>query len=214
MAVQLPPKSKLIGQIHLLNRGDETLTLAPTIELEPLAEADVTTKLNGISMEFHPLSLPPRKQSRFSVDCDLAPLHQQNLGTDPDFKIYYTLAHYHEWGTRLLLEAVSPTGTASTIYTTQNSVGDALGGILSPPFDMTGKTRLRLTCEYYNNTDGMIYYGNGGGEMCVFLAFSDSPRLWGGGVLDKTPEPTSGVDDGGVMSFTRPCQLFSIDGVR
>jgi hypothetical protein len=55
----------------------------------------------------------------------------------------------------------------------------------------------------------MIYYGNAGGEMCVFLAFSDSPWLFGGGVLDETPDPASGVDEGGVTSYTRKCQIFT-----
>jgi hypothetical protein len=209
LAIKLPPKTKLVAQLHLLNRGDETLNLTPTITVRMLDEAEVTQLLAGISMEYHPLSLPARKRSRFSVDCDFAPLYQTNAARDPDFRIYYTLAHYHQWGTRMLLEAVDPDGSASTIYTTQSSVGDALGGTLDPAFDMTGYTRLRLTCDYYNDTDAMIYYGNGDGEMCVFLAFSDSPWLFGGGVLDKTPDPASGVDDGGVMSYTRKCQLFT-----
>ena len=209
MAIPLRPRTKLIAQVHLLNRSDEALVITPNIAITKIPEAEVATKLAGISMEFHPLSLPPRKQSRFTVDCDLAPLHQMNLARDPDFNVYYTLAHYHQYGTRMLLEALTPSGAASTMYTTTNSIGDALGGPLTPPFAMPGNTRLRLTCEYYNNTDAYIYYGNGDGEMCVFLAFSDSAWLWGGGVLDETPDPMSGVDQGGVMTFTRNCQLFT-----
>jgi len=209
MAIPLPPKTKLVAQIHLLNRSDETLTLTPKIEIKTLIEAEVTKRLAGISMEYHPLSLPPRKQSRFTVDCDLGPLEDANRNRTLDFNVYYTLAHYHQYGTKMVLEAVKPDDTATTIYTTSNSIGDALGGVLTPPFSMTGNTRLRLTCEYNNNTDAMIWYGNGDGEMCVFLAFSDSPWLWGGGVLDSTPDPQSGVDQGGVMSFTRQCQLFT-----
>jgi len=209
MAIPLPPNTKLVAQVHLLNRSDEPLTLTPKIALTTLTEAQVTKRLAGISMEFHPLSLPPRKQSRFTVDCDLGPYEDASKNRALDFKIYYTLAHYHQYGTRMLLEATTPEGAATTIYTTSNSIGDALGGPLQPPFAMTGSTHLRLTCEYYNNTDSMIYYGNGDGEMCVFLAFSDSAWLWGGGVLDPTPDPLSGVDQGGVMSFTRNCMLFT-----
>ena len=209
MAIPLPPKTKLIGQIHLLNRSDEDLVIRPTLKVTPIPETEVTKKLAGISMEFHPLSLPPRKQSRFTVDCDLAPYVDLEKNRDLEFNIYYTLAHYHQYGTRMLLEAITPNDTASTVYTTTGTIGDALGGPLSPPFSMTGNSRLRLTCEYYNNTDAMIYYGNGDGEMCVFLAFSDSPWLWGGGVLDETPDPTSGVDQGGVMTFTRNCSIFT-----
>jgi hypothetical protein len=206
MVIPLPVKTKLVGQIHLLNRSDEALEIKPTLGLTLLPEAQVTKRLAGISMEFHPLSLPPRKQSRFTVDCDLNSVPIQH---PLDFNIYYTLAHYHQYGTRMLLEAVKTDDTATTIYTTTSAIGDALGGPLQPPFNMTGYSRLRLTCEYYNNTDAMIWYGNGDGEMCVFLAFSDSPWLWGGGVLDETPDPAAGVDEGGVMSFTRNCSLFT-----
>ncbi len=209
MAIPLNPNTKLIAQIHLLNRSDEDLVIKPTIKVTTIPEAEVTTRLAGISMEFHPLSLPPRKQSRFTVDCDLEPYRDATKNRDLDFNIYYTLAHYHQYGTKMLLEGVKADDTATTIYTTSGAIGDALGGPLEPPFNMTGYSRLRLTCEYYNNTDAMIWYGNGDGEMCVFLAFSDSPWLWGGGVLDETPDPTSGVDQGGVMSFTRNCQIFT-----
>ena len=73
MAIPLNPKTKLIAQIHLLNRSDEDLVIKPNIKITTIPEAEVTTRLAGISMEFHPLSLPPRKQSRFTVDCDLEP---------------------------------------------------------------------------------------------------------------------------------------------
>ena len=212
MAVRIPANHKLVAQIHLLNRGDEPLAITPTIGIKTLQEANVETVLSGVSMEFHPLSLPPRMQSRFSVECDLAPFRDMPLQPRSlDFNIYYTLAHYHEWGTRMLLEAVKADGTAATIYTTQAAIGDSLGGILTPPFDFDGYERLRLTCEYYNNTDSMIFYGNGDGEMCVFLAFSDSPYMWGGGALDTQADPSSGVNQGGVMSYTRGCQLYSLE---
>lgn len=209
MAIKLPEHTKLVAQIHLLNRSDETLSLTPSITLTTLHEAEVTQLLAGISMEYHPLSLPPHMQSRFSVDCDIGSLYEMNLGKQPDFNIYYTLAHYHQYGTKMTLEGVTPQDASTMIYTTSGAVGDALGGPLAPAFNMTGNSRLRLTCEYYNSTDNTIWYGNGDGEMCVFLAFSDSPWMFGGGVLDTTPAPDSGVNENGVMSFTRNCQVFT-----
>jgi len=215
LAIKLPPKSKLVSQIHLFNRGDDTLQVAPTIAITPLDPKDVTTTLAGVSFEYHPLSLPPRMQSRFSVDCDIAELHQMNLGTEPNFHLFYALAHYHAMGTQLSFEALTADGRATTIYSTQGKVGDALGGRLDPPFDMTGYTRMRLTCDYYNNTDATVYYGNGAGEMCVFLAFSDSPRNWAGGSLDMdNPDPSLGIDVGGVMTYTRSCQVFTTDAMH
>jgi hypothetical protein len=209
MAIPLPPNTKLIAQVHLLNRSDESLAIKPSITLRQLPESQVTRPLAGISMSYHPLSLPPRKRSRFTADCDLEPYRDATKDRDLNFNIYYTLAHYHQYGTRMVLEAAKPDDTLATIYTTSNSIGDALGGPLAPAFDMTGYSRLRLTCEYYNNTDSLLYWGTGDGEMCVFLAFSDSRWLWGGGVLDEAPDLASGVDDGGVISFTRNCTIYT-----
>ena len=213
VALKLPPKSKLVAQIHLLNTGDEPLTLEPTIAFTPMAAADVTNEMHSLTFEYHTLALPPRRQSRFTVDCEIAPRHLEAFGREPDFKIYYALAHYHEWATGLTFEAVRADGTAATIYSTENNVGDTLGGTIDPPFDMTGFTRVRLGCDYYNNTDGTIYYGNGLGEMCIFNAFTDSLHTWGGGALDNG-DPGQPTDVNGVMSFTRNCQVYSVDGTR
>lgn len=213
VALKLPPRSKLVAQLHLLNNGDEALKLSPSIGYTPIPEADVTTNLASVTFEYHTLGLPPRKRSRFTVECDLAPRHRELFDRDPDFKIYYALAHYHEWGTALRIEAVADDGAAATIYSTQNSVGDTLGGMIDPAFDMTGYTKLRLTCEYYNNTDRTIYYGNGGGEMCIFNAFSDSTYMWAGGALDNG-NPGTPTDVDGFATFTRGCQVFAIDSER
>ena len=42
------------------------------------------------------------------------------FGREPDFKIYYALAHYHELGTGLTSRRSSPTARPPSIYTTEN----------------------------------------------------------------------------------------------
>lgn len=212
VALEVPAHSKIVANIHLLNTGDEDLHLTPTMKITPIAEAEATTLMASVTFEYHPLGLPPNKQSRFTVECDLSERAEQ-LAQKPDFKIYYALAHYHEWGTEMTIEAVKPTGEAATIYTTKNQVGDVLGGMIDPQFSMAGYTKLRLTCGYFNNTAQTIYYGNGLGEMCIFNAFSDSPYAWAGGALDEG-DPGTGTDVDGVMSFSRGCQVYAIDASR
>jgi hypothetical protein len=207
----LPPRSRVVAQLHLLNNNDEDLTLKPTIGYRTISEAEVTTRLQAIAFEYHPLGLPPRKQSRFTMECDLASKYQELLMRNPDFHVYYALAHYHEWATGLTIDAVRPDGTSETIYSTASNVGDVLGGPIEPTFGMDGFTKLRLTCDYYNNTDATIRYGNGGGEMCIFNAFSDSPFTWAGGALDSGPIGTP-VDVGGVATFTQSCAVYGIEG--
>ena len=208
--VKVPAHSKVVAQIHLLNAGDDAVHLAPTIALTPIAEAEVTTVLAGISFEDQALGLPPHAASRFSVECDLDPKHEAIFGTPPNFRIFYALAHYHQLGTGLDLEALKPDGSSVMVYTTRGRVGDALGGPIAPAFDMTGYTKLRMSCDYANTRDTTVGWGNGDQEMCVFLAFSDSPYNWGGGVTsgDAPGDPT---DVAGVMTYSHACSLFAGD---
>ncbi|MEO8700437.1 MAG: hypothetical protein ABI867_10350 [Kofleriaceae bacterium] len=213
VVIKIPPFSKIVTQIHLLNASETPLTVRPNIKITPVAESTVTTTLAGISFQNQALALPANRQSRFTIDCDLAPQHRSLFGRDPDFKIYYALAHYHELGTGLTVEAVRPDGSATTVFTTSTRVGDTLGGPIDPAFDMTGYTRVRFSCEFFNPRPDVVRWGVGDQEMCVFLAFSDSTYNWGGGVND-IEEPQNPVDVGTEMQFTNPCMVLASDASR
>jgi len=219
-AIKIPAGSKLVTTIHLLNATDKPLHLAPTITLTPIAEASVTTRLAGVSFEDHALGLPPNAKSRFELDCDLTPAWQ-NLysfgnvsSTAPDFKLYYALAHYHALGTGMTIEGIRPDNTSTMIFTTANRVGDGLGERLDPLFDMTGYSRIRFSCDYYNNTAATVPWGIGSNEMCVFLAFSDSSYFWGGGAVDENAQAGPPTDVDGVATYTHPCQVYAVDATR
>jgi hypothetical protein len=222
VAIKIPPHSKLVAQLHLLNPTDNVLMLSPTIALTPIPAATVMTVLAGVSFEDHALGLPPMRQSRFTVDCDLTNQWQTLFSTGkvasdhPDFKFYYALAHYHALGTGMTVEAVKPDGTAATIYTTAQHVGDALGGRIDPTFDMSGYSRIRFSCDYTNPTNATVRWGVGNQEMCVFLAFTDATYNWGGGVVSDQP-PGTPTDINGVMTYTVPppgCSVYANDASR
>jgi len=211
VAIKIPAHSKIVAQLHLLNPGDAALRVTPNIKLASIAPAEVATLLSGISFVDHALGLPSKQPSRFSVECDLAPIHQRLYQRDPDFKLYYALAHYHELGTSLSVEAIKPDGTAATVFTTSHRAGETLGGPIAPTFDMTGYTKLRLTCNYFNPREATVGWGVGDQEMCVFLAFSDSLSNWGGGAIDDDPPGDPTIVDNGVMSYTHGCEIYTID---
>jgi hypothetical protein len=213
VAIKVPPHTKIMAQLHLLNASDAALELRPTLRLTTIPKAEVSTVLAGMSFENQALALPARRQSRFVTECDVAKPHQDALGRAPDFHIYYALAHYHELGTGLAIEAVRDDGTASTIFSTEHRIGDSLGGAIDPPFDMTGYAKLRLSCDFYNPRADVVRWGIGDQEMCVFLAFSDSSYLWSGGVL-KRGDPQNETQVGNVLRYSNACTTFAIDGTR
>lgn len=213
VVVRIPPHYKLVAQLHLLNAGEEPLHLTPTIDVTYLKDADVTTRLAGMSFQNAALALPSNMSSRFSVECDLTERHTALLGRLPDFKLYYALAHYHDLGTGLTIEAVKASGDKTTVFTTTTQVGDVMGGPLAPAFDFTGYAKIRMTCDYYNNRGNVVGWGIGDQEMCVFLAFTDSTYNFGGGVLDEDP-PQNQMMVGNTMTYENPCVVFANDADR
>lgn len=208
VVVRIPPQSKIMSQIHLLNSGDTPIHIAPKIQINTIPAPEVATILAGISFENQALALPTNRASRFTTECDIGARYRELYNHDPDFKIYYALAHYHELGTGLTLEAIRPDGTASTIYSTKQAIGDTLGGMLTPAFDMTGYTKIRLSCDYFNPRSQVVKWGIGDQEMCAFLAFSDSPRNWGGGIT-MLEDPQNEMQVGNEMHYSNVCTLFS-----
>jgi len=219
-AIKIPAGSKLVTTIHLLNATDKTLHLTPTITLTPIAESAVVTRLSGVSFEDHALGIPPSSKSRFQLDCDLMPAWQNlydfgNVASPvPDFKIYYALAHYHSLGTGMTIEGLRADNTATTIFTTANRAGDGLGSTIDPLFDMSGYSRIRFSCDYTNSTSATVGWGIGSNEMCVLLAFSDSPYFWAGGAIDENAQAGTPVDVDGVPTYTHPCKVYTVDATR
>jgi hypothetical protein len=168
-----------------------------------------------MAFEDHALGLPPGKASKFSVECDLSPTwtNLYNLGQvdspAPSFSIYYALAHYHKLGTGMTVEAIKPDGTATTIYAVDQSIGDSLGQTIDPAFDMNGYSRIRFACDYTNGTDQTIGWGLGDAEMCVFLAFSDSTYLWGGGAINDGDQPGEAMLVDNVMTYSHACDIVT-----
>jgi hypothetical protein len=207
--IVIPAHSKIVGTIHLLNTSDGVLSPHPYMTLTREGADQVTTKLAAMSFENQSIALPPMMQSSFTVDCDLAAADQPPPTPNwpaPDFHVYYALAHYHQFGTGMQIEALREDDQTSTmLFQTSASIGDSLGAQLEPTFEFTGYNHLRFTCDYYNSTGSTITWGEDvDSEMCVFLAFTDSPMNWGGGVANEEP-PGPGTMNGDTMTFSRPC---------
>ena len=217
-AVKIPAHWKIVAQIHLLNPSDNVLNLSPKISLVPIPPAEVTTALAAVSLENNALGLPPNAQSSFTTDCDLMPAWSalysagQVASPTPNFKFYYAMAHYHALGTGMQIAALQADDTTSSmIFQTTAPIGGALGAQLDPLFDMTGFTHIRFTCDYYNTTANTVMYGNGGSEMCVFLAFTDAAYKFGGGetIVEPPQAPPTVVNN--VSEFTSSCSVYSGD---
>jgi len=201
-ATVVPPHARILAGTHLLNIGDEMVSLSLKLTITPIASP--SKLLTPTSFVNESIALPPQRTSHFTMDCDMDKAHRNVAGKPPTFSFYYALAHYHELGRGLSIEGVRGDGTVATIFSTENSVGDALGGMIDPPFSLDGYPTLRFTCIFDNPRTSTVTWGTGNGEMCTFLAWTDSEYTWAGGVI-KTDEVPTITDYGNYIEYAYPC---------
>jgi len=172
--LEIPPRHKIVGGVHLVNISAGALETALHFDIETVPEDEVKVRLRPIAFTNTELDIEPQAESRYAMTCDLEPQFQNVLGRAPDYNIYYVLAHYHEWGNYFRLSFVDDLAADRTIFELEGSIGQPLGITLDPPIHSQGAGRLRVECGYINNTDRRLTYGLAGKEMCVFLAYSDA----------------------------------------
>ncbi|KPK53197.1 MAG: hypothetical protein AMJ63_07240 [Myxococcales bacterium SG8_38_1] len=181
-ALEIPPHSVIVGSTHLLNISPGPLETAMTMEVELADREDVDIRLTPFSFAISRLQIPPQvdgvpTESRTSMECDLSDAFKKHLNKDEvDYSVYYVLGHYHQWGNYFNLSFVHDDGTQDTIFEIKNTIGEPIGSIIDPPMNNNGATKLRSECGFINNTDETLTRGLQYGEMCDFLAYTESSR--------------------------------------
>ena len=200
-AVKIPAHSRIVGGIHLVNASSSAIDTAITLTLDFIPESQATTRLQPMSLAYTPLDLEPHALTEAYGDCTPAG------GATLDFKIYYVLPHYHYYGTGMhVAMSGGPLGNVD-VFDGTSPIGEPWGKTYDPPLDVTGSNLLHFACDYDNVTDNPLYWGNGGGEMCVLLAFTDSPYKWAGGVLNNGAFTGT---NGAMQLESGPCILYSL----
>ena len=204
VVIPIAPRSRIVANVHLLNTSGDDLDAQIHLGLNAIDDAQVVTKLSGLMLQNETLAIPPMSRSAFRSACEMNDKHIDAIGSEIDFNIYYVLPHYHTLGVGMTLEAVGDDGFVS-IFDGLGVVGDPWGVTLDQPFSMKGYTGLRYSCHYDNPRDDVVGWGIGDQEMCVMLAFTDSPNLWGGFAGSSAdPEMVNGV-----ATFDSSCGMLT-----
>jgi hypothetical protein len=201
-AVVIPPRSKVIGALHLVNIAAGAIDTSITLEFETAEPADVEVSLQPLSYLIYSLAIPSQQESRWRMTCPMERAYKA-LGPEDRFGIYYVLGHYHSWGNYFALSYVDEDGGERPIVELESVIGDSLGRIIDPPVFANGAPGLKVTCGYYNSTDAPLVWGNNAeDEMCMFLAYVGAPVKvvsWG-----SEPSEEVGMVDG-VRTFEADC---------
>jgi hypothetical protein len=201
-AVRIPPYSRIISDVHILNASPQPVTGHIRLAIYPLAAADVKVKLAPFHLTFNVLDIPPKASSRSTADCEIDSQFQSALNHGLDARIYFILPHYHALGRRFFVQHMGGARDGAPIFESIGISGDAHGLAFDPPIDLTGDDGLRFGCDFENDTEQTVQWGFGNQEMCEFLGFSDSPLSWESsiGVVHSVP-PAMGAP----ATYTGPC---------
>lgn len=186
-ALEIPPRSAIAGDIHLVNVSATPLDSALTMDIETLPADRIDTLLHPISFTNRGLAIPPGREARHAMTCDLGTDMKAFVNPVDEYSIYYVLAHYHQWGNYFKLSFMDEMGGEKTIFELINKFGEPIGSTIDPPISSDGMPLLRVECGYMNTTDRMLTYGLAGFEMCVFLAYTEAPVKIGKDTAINTP---------------------------
>jgi hypothetical protein len=205
-ALEVPAHSVVVGELHIINVTEEELETDLSLALTALPEEDVVTRLRPLAFDFHQLAIPPQQRSRFEASCDM----EEAYGGPIDLAIHYVLPHYHRFGTGMDIAMMGGARDGESIYGIESGIGEPLGRSMAPPVSMAGARGIRFACEFDNTTPDTIHFGNNrDSEMCIMLAFTDSNVVWGGGVLEGSPQ-LRGVDEDGVAVYDGDCSVVAL----
>lgn len=205
-AVRIPPHSRIIGDVHLLNVGDEPVTGRVSLTLYSIPKEEVEVGLAPFHMTYDGLDIPPLATSRFHGTCELADKVEATTGEPLSMKLYYGLPHTHKLGTRFFLQAVGGPRDGEYLLDVYGFNGEARGRYYDPPVDLTGIGSLRFGCEFENPRSERVGWGFGDQEMCEMLGFIESPVAFESRVEEAEEDGT----DGEVQVFTSSCTTIMI----
>jgi hypothetical protein len=177
-AVKLDEGQRWVLQAHYLNTGTEPVRVRDVAVLEYIEEDEVETWAAPMVLNDGDFVIPPGESATKSIDCAF----------QTDWNVLYLLGHMHEWGSAIRVEAIDGE-TVTTIYDQpewEPSYRDAPPTNTYAPgeFLLPATTTLRLTCEWFNDTDEPLEFPH---EMCVSVGMvypQLTPAICDGGEVE------------------------------
>jgi hypothetical protein len=202
--VRIPPRARIIGDVHLLNVGSEPITGHVELSLYALRPEDVRVQLAPFHMTYDGLDIPPRSRSRFEGTCSSEALAVD--GEVASYKLHYVLPHTHALGRRFFFGPVEADAPGPLLFDVEGFNGEARGRAYDPPIELNGADALRFGCEFDNPRTESVGWGFGDLEMCEMLGFVEGPFAFESRV--STAEPAGEAD--GMPVFTGECETIRI----
>ncbi|KIG17338.1 Alkaline phosphatase [Enhygromyxa salina] len=173
--VKIPPKHRVVAELHLLNLSPSNLDASLRLSLDLLHPKDVDVVLTPFAYQYTDLQIQPLAESRFVAECDEF-MQLASPGAAP-YALHWLLPHYHYLGNYFSVEVIGGAQDGAVLHQVEGFNASPAGKRFDPPLDISDADGIRLTCGYDNWTDSLIGWGVGDQEMCIAFGFADTPNI-------------------------------------
>jgi hypothetical protein len=181
--IKIPPRSRVVADVHLLNLAPREVRTQLWLSLELLHPRDVDVVVTPFRLTYYDLDIPALSASHHTGECDLATRHESITGEPLQLELHYVLPHYHALGNYFDLTVSGGSRDGESIYRLDGFNAEPNGKTFDPPLDLGDARGLRFTCGYDNWYDQDIGWGFGIQEMCVMLGLAKADLIFDGTVL-------------------------------
>ncbi len=170
VVIKIPPRSRIVGSVHLLNLSAHSVSTDLWLTLELLHPRFVRTVVTPMRFSFLDLRIEPLGETRHTADCAVGQVLAAADPTALSLKVHYVLPHFHALGNYFsFAESSEP-----PLFELAGFDADANGRVFDPPVEVADVPWLRFECGYDNWRSEAVGWGIGDQEMCVMLLLVES----------------------------------------
>ena len=162
--IRIPERSRIVGELHVLNLAPAARDTDARITLELLHPYHVETVLNPMLLSYLPIEVPGGTEV----------VHRTTCFVGEDLVIHHVLPHFH--GTTNLFD-LRMDDSADSLLRIEGFGASPLGKAFDPPLEVPESSKLTMSCRIRNPYAETIEWGIGIDEMCLAFAMVDSRSL-------------------------------------
>jgi len=176
ISFDMEPEQMIRLELHYVNAGSEPLDVTVTSTFYPIADAQYVAAADLLFVGSPDMEIPP------GSSYTLGPLFNPYSWELGDSKIFGITGHTHQWGTNVYVELTPAEDQPGTpVYDLVDFNYDEPETIyLDPPLTLPVGGGFRFTCEWNNQSDRWVTFGEEvDDEMCFFWTYyypSKGPR--------------------------------------
>jgi hypothetical protein len=155
-------------ELHYINASDTPREVTVTSTFYPIAEAAFEHAADFLFIGNPDVELPPRQAST------LGPSYMTMPAELAGSKFFGFTGHTHQWGTNVYVEmAADENDPGIAVYDLPDFDWDEPETVYyDPPVELPQYGGFRFTCDWYNDSDRTVRFGEGvDDEMCFFWAY-------------------------------------------